>query len=168
MSAHSCFYSSVSAHTCPFRQPGGWHFPRQAGTAFKSHTFIFPTRGDRSRLFFFSFVTTSIQYCLQNAIHSCRHSWAAGRTEMSIRRKEYTMTLSEESGIGESQNAYLTPVSFAWILHSTPYFFILVFPTAFYDRSRMTGRYLVTFRKKLFFRFCSRLPLPTAPPPPSP
>ena len=26
-------------------------------------------------------------------------------------------------------------------------------------RSRMTGRYLVTFRKKLFFRFCSRLPL---------
>ena len=29
------------------------------------------------------------------------------------------------------------------ILHSTPYFFILVFPTAFYHRSRMTGRYLL-------------------------
>ena len=29
------------------------------------------------------------------------------------------------------------------ILHSTPYFFILVFSTAFYDRSRMTGRYLL-------------------------
>ena len=50
------------------------------------------------------------------------------------------------------------------ILHSTPYFFISLFPTAFFLRSRMTGRYLVTFRKKLFFRFCSHLPLPTAPP----
>ena len=48
------------------------------------------------------------------------------------------------------------------ILHSTPYFFISLFPTAFFLRSRMTGRYLVTFRKKLFFRFCSHLPLPTA------
>ena len=29
------------------------------------------------------------------------------------------------------------------ILHSPPYFFILVFSTAFYHRSRMTGRYLL-------------------------
>jgi len=38
---------------------------------------------------------------------------------------------SEESGIGESQKVYLIPVFFAWILHSTPYFFITLFPTAF-------------------------------------
>ncbi len=46
---------------------------------------------------------------------------------------------------------YLTPVFFAQILHSFPYFFILVFPTAFYLRSRMTGRYLVPFCKNRLF-----------------
>ena len=30
-------------------------------------------------------------------------------------------------------------------------FFITILPTAFYDRSRMTGRYLVSFHKKLFY-----------------
>ena len=35
--------------------------------------------------------------------------------------------------------------------HSAPYFFISLFPTAFYDRSRMTGRYLMPFCKKPFF-----------------
>ena len=54
---------------------------------------------------------------------------------------------SEESGIGSSQKVYLTPAFFAQILHSTPYFFITLFPTAFYDRSRMTGRYLIPFCK---------------------
>ena len=48
---------------------------------------------------------------------------------------------SEESGIG-CRKMHLTPTFFAWILHSPPYFFITLFPTAFYDRSRMTGRYL--------------------------
>ena len=33
------------------------------------------------------------------------------------------------------------------ILHSFPYFFLTIFPTAFYDRSRMTGRYLIPFYK---------------------
>ena len=47
--------------------------------------------------------------------------------------------------------------------HSFPYFFILLFPTAFYDRSRMTGRFLISFCKKLFLPFCSRLPLSSAP-----
>ncbi len=32
--AHTYFYFSVSAHAYPFRQPNGWHLPRQAGTAF--------------------------------------------------------------------------------------------------------------------------------------
>ena len=59
--------------------------------------------------------------------------------------------------------------------HSFPYFFITLFPTTFYDRSRMTGKYLVPFCKKRFsfcshyfhfLRFCSHLPLPTASPPP--
>ena len=31
------------------------------------------------------------------------------------------------------------------ILHSAPYFFISLFPIAFYHRSRMTGRYLIPF-----------------------
>ena len=67
------------------------------------------------------------------------------------RRKEYNMTLSEESGIGY-RKTHLTPTFFAQILHSTPYFFILLFPTAFYDRSRMTGRYLVpSCKNRLLF-----------------
>mgnify|MGYP006970255608 FL=1 len=66
------------------------------------------------------------------------------------RRKEYNMTLSEESGIGY-RKTHLTPTFFAQILHSTPYFFILLFPTAFYDRSRMTGSFLIPFCKKLFY-----------------
>ena len=45
---------------------------------------------------------------------------------------------------------YLTPVFFAQILHSTSYFFIVVFPTAFYNRSRMTGRYLILVCKNRF------------------
>ena len=40
---------------------------------------------------------------------------------------------------------------FAQILHSTPYFFILLFPTAFYLRSRMTGKYLLPFCKNRLF-----------------
>ncbi len=57
---------------------------------------------------------------------------------------------SEESGIGYRKTHLMSPTS-AWILHSTPYFFILVFPTAFYDRSRMTGRYLIPLCMKSFF-----------------
>ncbi len=95
---------------------------------------------------------------------------------MVIRRKEYTMTLSEESGIG----AYLLMLapsdgfaatlakakrlthfySVALLLekwfachHSFPYFFITIFPTAFSFRSRMTGKYLISFCKKLLFIF---------------
>ena len=40
------------------------------------------------------------------------------------------------------KSEYLNLATYAQILHSTPYFFITLFPTAFYDRSRMTGRYL--------------------------
>ena len=36
------------------------------------------------------------------------------------------------------------------ILHSTPYFFVSLFPIAFYRRSRMTGRFLIPFCKKPF------------------
>ena len=38
------------------------------------------------------------------------------------------------------------------ILHSFPYFFITIFPTAFYDRSRMTGRYLVLLKNVILDR----------------
>ena len=42
-------------------------------------------------------------------------------------------------------------------------FFIILFPTAFYRRSRMTGRYLIPFCKKTLLPFYSRLPLSSAP-----
>ena len=48
---------------------------------------------------------------------------------------------------------HLTLLFFAQILHSTSYFFIIVFPSAFYDRSRMTGRYLILLCKNRFFSF---------------
>ena len=57
---------------------------------------------------------------------------------------------SEESGKGY-RKMHLILTFFAQILHSTLYFFIIVFPTAFYDRSRMTGKYLISFCKKLFY-----------------
>ncbi len=62
------------------------------------------------------------------------------------------MTNSEESGIGY-RKMHVTPLFFAQILHSTPYFFIfiIVFPTAFYDRSRMTGRYLIPVCKTISY-----------------
>ena len=66
-----------------------------------------------------------------------------------------------------SENAF-NPYILCRILHSTSYFFIILFPTAFYDRSRMTSRYLTPLSKNRFFHFCSLLPLPTASPPPSP
>ena len=53
-----------------------------------------------------------------------------------------------------------------------PVLFYSCIPTAFYERSRMTGRYLIPFRKNhffvsahtyyLFFHVCSHLPLSTA------
>ena len=58
------------------------------------------------------------------------------------------MTLSEESGNGYKK-IHLIFAPSAQILHSTSYFFIIVFPTAFYDRSRMTGTYLIRFCKNI-------------------
>ena len=72
---------------------------------------------------------------------------SGGQNRNDDRRKEYNLTLSEESGIGYRKTHLISP-TFAWILHSTPYFFILVFLTAFYDRSRMTDRYLVPLKNR--------------------
>ena len=58
------------------------------------------------------------------------------------------MSDSEESGIGY-RKMHLTPVFFVQILHSTSYFFIILFPTAFYGRSRMTDKYLIQFCKNI-------------------
>ena len=54
---------------------------------------------------------------------------------------------SEESGKGHRKMHLISPTS-AWILHSTSYFFIIIFPTAFYDRSRMTGKYLIPLKNR--------------------
>ncbi len=75
---------------------------------------------------------------------------SGGQNQNVDERKEYNMTFSEESGIGY-QKMHLTPTFFAWILHSFPYFFITLFPTAFFLRSRMTGTYLMPFHMKSFF-----------------
>ena len=78
-------------------------------------------------------------------------SFLSGRQNRNVDgRKEYNMTFSEESGIGY-QKMHLTPTFFAWILHSFPYFFITLFPTAFFLRSRMTGKQLMPFHMKSFF-----------------
>ena len=67
---------------------------------------------------------------------------------------------SEESGIGYRKTHLISPTS-AWILTAPVSrvwrltlprtFFITIFPTAFYDRSRMTGKYLLPFCKKPFY-----------------
>ena len=57
---------------------------------------------------------------------------------------------SEESGI-EYRKIHLILATSARTLHSFPYFFITIFPTAFSLRSRMTGKYLISFCKKPFF-----------------
>ena len=88
---------------------------------------------------------------------------SGGQNQNVDERKEYNMTFSEESGI-DYQKMHLTPTFFAWILHSFPYFFITLFPTAFFLRSRMTSTYLMPFHMKSFFRFCSHLPFSAAPP----
>ncbi len=81
---------------------------------------------------------------------------SGGQIRNDDRRKKHNLTLSEESGSGYRKTHLISPTS-AWILHSPPYFFILLFPTAFYDRSRMTGKYLLSFCEKLFLRVCSHL-----------
>ena len=85
------------------------------------------------------------------------------------------MSDSEESGI-EYRKTHLILATFARILtapvgrvwrlthfcsvasllekrfachHSTSYFFIILFPTAFYGRSRMTDKYLIQFCKNI-------------------
>ena len=94
---------------------------------------------------------------------------SVGQIRNDDRRKEYNLTLSEESGSGyrkthlnlaTSAQILTAPVGRVWRLthscsvasllekrfachHSAPYFFISLFPIPFYHRSRMTGRYLI-------------------------
>ena len=56
---------------------------------------------------------------------------------------------SEESGSGYRKTHLIFTIS-ARILHSFPYFFITLFPTAFFLHSKMTGTYLMPFRMKSF------------------
>ena len=77
------------------------------------------------------------------------------------------MSDSEESGSGYRKIHLIFTIS-AWILHATPYFFIILFSTAFYDRSRMTGRYLILFCKKPFYVLTHTCPFRRLTPPPSP
>ena len=65
-------------------------------------------------------------------------------------KKKQHVPLSEESGIGYRKTHLISP-TFARFFTLPRTFFITIFPTAFYDRSRMTGRYLIPFRIKSFF-----------------
>ena len=107
ISTHTYFRSFMFTHTCPFRQPVGWHLPRQAGTAFLYESFLYfcfcyiktwllfslalaspalggkcrALRGDRGM-----FAYTG-QNVMAKQTQLCRHSWAAGKTGMIIKEK---------------------------------------------------------------------------------
>ena len=162
---------SVSAHTYILFFPFCSHLPLPTANAA-----TFPVFGDSFRFISFSSSPKSHSTPHRNAIHSCRHSWAVEVCEW-VERHSRVMSVSEESG-SEYRKTHLILVSFAGFLplplvgygvsltfaaslcslekwftchHSFPYFFITIFPTAFSFRSRITGRYLVPFRKKLFY-----------------
>ena len=112
------------------------------------------------------------RYLLPKKRNSLLPSFLSGEQNRNDdRRKEYNLTLSEESGSGyrkthlnlaTSAQILIAPVGRVWRLthfcsvasllekrfachHSAPYFFISLFSTAFYDGLRMTGRYLIPF-----------------------
>ena len=120
-------FSLGSAHTCPFRRLRR-HLPRVRGRlSYMSHFGIFV----------FIYIKVIISFSLASASPELGGKCRAKRGDRSqecVHRSEY-----------------LNLVSFAWILHSIPYFFTTLFPTAFYDHSRMTGRYLLPFRMKSYF-----------------
>ena len=74
-------------------------------------------------------------------------------------RREVPSLRGDRSQECVHRSEYLNLVSFAWILHSIPYFFTTLFPTTFSLRSRMTGRYLIPFCKNRFFGFAHACPL---------
>ena len=110
--------------------------------------------------------------------HPCRHSRAVEVCEW-VERHSRVLSVSEESGSGyrkthliaaTSARILTAPVGRVWRFthfcsvasllekwftchHSFPYFFIKIFPTAFSFRSRMTGRQVIPFCKKLLFIF---------------
>ena len=75
---------------------------------------------------------------------------------------DFATTLAKAKRLTHFYSVALLPGKQFTCHHSFPYFFIWLFPTAFYLHLRMTGRYLMPFCKNLFFRFCSRLPLSSA------
>ena len=113
------------------------------GTAYTSYTFRF-----RQKLFT---VSRRFNSLLPSFLSGGKHEQ---RTEIY----KQSMNGSEESGIGY-RKIHLTPVFFARFFTLPRTFFITIFPTAFYDRSRMTGRYLMPLCKSHFFRVYSHLPL---------
>ena len=64
---------------------------------------------------------------------------------------DFATTLAKAKRFTHFYSVALLPEKWFACHHSTPYFFILLFLTAFYDHSRMTGRYLIPFCKKLFY-----------------
>ncbi len=104
----------VLTHTCPFRQPGGWHFPRQAGTAYISCTFLLR----RKVIYRLSKTQFSSAVILER--------WADSEW---WQKKKHHVPLSEESGIGYRKAHLISPNS-AWILH-----FVQEWQTGIYCRS---------------------------------
>ncbi len=105
------------------------------GTAYTSYTFRF-----RQKLFT---VSRRFNSLLPSFLSGGKHEQ---RTEIY----KQSMNGSEESGIGY-RKIHLTPVFFARFFTLPRTFFITIFPTAFYDRSRMTGRYLIPLKNRTHF-----------------
>ena len=151
----------LSAHACPFRRLTPPPSP-YSGTAYV----------------YYSFLLWQLPFNTACKTQFTRAVILERRAESEWwQKKEHNLTLSEESGSGYRKTHLIltffaqiltAPVGRVWRLthfysvalllekwfachHSTPYFFILLFLTAFYDRSRMTGIFLIPFCKKLFF-----------------
>ena len=96
------------------------------------------------------------QHIIEKQKHSCRHSWAVEVCEW-IEQNSRVMSVSKEFGI-EYRKTHWILATFARILHSSPYFFMILFPTSFSLRSRMTGRYSISFCEKPFLYLLTHTP----------
>ena len=148
-------YSSVSAHTCPFRQLR-WHLPRQAGTAYGLCSFLFRQK---------SVNTIPKRNSLMPSFLSGgnQERWQANCIFRSVATRKHNETLRLWPGSAEQSEAIGARVR----TQVRAFKSYNLCPDSSL-RSRMTGKYLMLLRKKPFFRFCSHLPLPSASLTPSP
>ena len=166
ISTHTYFRSSISAHTCPFRQLTLTLSPTSGDSFFCVSHFI---------IFYFYLYKNMIPFFLSVSFPRTRREVPSLRGErgmLAYRGQNMQILQSLPRFLPLPLVGYGVSLTFAASLCSSKSgslaitlprtFFILVFPTAFYLRLRMTGRFLILFCKKLFLPFCSHLPLSSA------